>query len=69
MVKIRQWTRPKPFQGQVTEKDFVLDEEEISEDLQPGGKYSNFILLSLILLCFAEVLCESVYLTVDPYMR
>ncbi|CAF3923397.1 unnamed protein product [Rotaria sp. Silwood1] len=52
MVKVRYWTRPKPFEGQISENDFKLVEEELSEDLQPG-----------------EVLCEAVYLTVDPYMR
>lgn len=38
MVKLRQWTRPKPFEAQVSEKDLVLDEEELPEELQPGGK-------------------------------
>ncbi|CAF0871863.1 unnamed protein product [Adineta ricciae] len=52
MVKVRHWSRPQPFQAEVTENDLKLVEEDISEDLQPG-----------------EVLLESVYLTVDPYMR
>lgn len=38
MVKVRHWTLPKGFQGQVTENDLQLYEEEISEDLQPGGQ-------------------------------
>jgi hypothetical protein len=37
MVKVRQWTRPKPFQAEVSEKDLKLVEEDLSEDLQPGG--------------------------------
>jgi hypothetical protein len=40
MVKVRQWTRPNPFQAEVSEKDLKLDEEELSEDLQPGGLFS-----------------------------
>ncbi|CAF1341101.1 unnamed protein product [Rotaria sp. Silwood1] len=52
MVKALHWTRPHEFQGEVTKKDFVLVEEELSEDLKDG-----------------EVLCEAVYLSVDPYMR
>ncbi|CAF0885126.1 unnamed protein product [Adineta steineri] len=52
MVKARHWTRPHEFKAEVTEKDFLLVEEDISEDLKDG-----------------EVLCEAVYLTVDPYMR
>ena len=68
MVKIRQWTRPKPFEAQVSEKDFALDEEEIPDELQQGGK-DHKLRSSFTLRCFSEVLCESVYLTVDPYMR
>jgi hypothetical protein len=37
MVKARYWTRPNPFKGQVNESDLKLVEEDLSEDLQPGG--------------------------------
>jgi hypothetical protein len=37
MVKVRQWTRPNPFQAQVTEKDLKLDEEDLPQELQPEG--------------------------------
>lgn len=45
MVKIRQWTRPKPFEAQVSEKDFELDEEEIPDELQPGGNDYKLIIV------------------------
>ena len=38
MVKVRHWSRPQPFQAEVNEKDLKLIEEDISEDLQPGGE-------------------------------
>lgn len=38
MVKARHWTRPHEFKAEVTEKDFVLVEEDISEDLKDGGE-------------------------------
>ena len=38
MVKVRHWSRPQPFQAAVSEKDLKLVEEDISEDLQPGGE-------------------------------
>jgi hypothetical protein len=37
MVKVRHWTRPNPFEAQVKESDLKLVEEDLSEDLQPGG--------------------------------
>ncbi len=37
MVKVRHWTRPNPFKAQVNESDLKLVEEDLSEDLQPGG--------------------------------
>ncbi len=69
MVKVRQWTRPNPFKGQVSEKDIKLDEEELSDDLQSGGLFSYLTSIFYSCLLSSEVLCESVYLTVDPYMR
>lgn len=69
MVKVRQWTRPNPFKAQVSEKDLKLDEEDLSENLQPGGLVYYFTSIFYSFLLSSEVLCESVYLTVDPYMR
>jgi hypothetical protein len=37
MVKVRHWTRPKPFQAEVKTNDLKLFEEDLPEDLQPGG--------------------------------
>lgn len=37
MVKVRHWTRPNLFNGQPNESDFKCIEEDLSEDLQPGG--------------------------------
>ena len=37
MVKVRNWILSKDFQGDVNKNDFKLFEEDLSDDLQPGG--------------------------------
>lgn len=37
MVKVRHWTRPQPFQAQVSEHDLKLVEEDLCENLSDGG--------------------------------
>ena len=37
MVKAYHWSRPHEFKAEVSEKDLVLVEENISEDLKDGG--------------------------------
>jgi hypothetical protein len=50
MVKARHWTRPKPFQAEVSEKDLKLFEEDLSEDLQAGGEFQYFTFIFYLLL-------------------
>lgn len=51
MVKAVHWTRTKQFHGEVTNKDFVLVEENISETLNDGGlKKLNIYLIYFYLI-------------------
>jgi hypothetical protein len=52
MVKVRQWTRPNPFQAQVSEKDLKLVEDDLSEDLQSGGLFHYFNLIFYFISIF-----------------
>ncbi|KAJ8302315.1 hypothetical protein KUTeg_021302, partial [Tegillarca granosa] len=53
MVKSKKWVLVKTFEGLPKKSDFKLEEEELSPDSLKDG----------------EILCEAVFLTVDPYMR
>jgi len=62
----------KRFNGLPEHDNFSLEEEELPELKTGGYQLDNcfmYVLLVLILDGFTDILCEALYLSVDPYMR
>jgi prostaglandin reductase 1 len=73
MVKSRKWVLVKHFEGVPKDEDMQLVEEELVDELKEDGKKEIFFLYAntcdIFIIKISEVLCELVYLSVDPYMR
>lgn len=75
-IKGKKWVVAKPFFGPLTDENLKLVEYDVPEELQPGGMTHLSIiyliynyLLNIRMLIVSEVLCQAVYLSVDPYLR
>lgn len=66
-MKAKKWILAKQFSGQANDQNFELVEYDLPDELQPNGNQILFF-LNYLIIC-KEVLCQAVYLSVDPYMR